>query len=640
MWVHQLADAGASCGGKAMGLARLLRAGEHVPDGFVIAGEAFREIVGPIDVTDEAMIGQLLTRAADRIARSPLPPELEREVRERAAVLGTMAVRSSATIEDGQLGAAAGVFSSRRGVPAAEVWDAIREVWTSALTPLAAAYARRRRGELVIGVIVQRFVEGERATVYTRPPGVPDGEHLLIQRGDQVARGERRTDDPTALRALRAEAAVGATTGVDVELVGEWIVQVRPIVHPQVTARMPPPPSVVAPLVADGRCWTLDLAHNPDPLSPAQGGLIERAERAQLAPWSMRVCAGFLYSTPRLEPQRVTRPATRAELARRVAEIEDAMGRALGAELPPLAEAIERYLEFYRIWATELAPLIAAGRAALTPSQLAGSRPSAVETTLIAAAHGELDEAAVFARLGILAPAWDVSVPTFGERPGLLRAAIARARSVPHAESPAYDDVATAAADLAERDDMWFARAQLLVRRALIARATELGISAEDVFWLALDDVVAAESVDPDDTRRRAAAARAAAARAAHWAMPVVVGGPPPPRAPALHGIGTGPRVSGRVVRFASLASAVAVGAGDVVVTRAVTPALAVLVIGCAALVSETGGPLDHGAALARELGIPCVVGCNDAWSLLIDGMFVIVDGDAGAVELITARHL
>jgi pyruvate,water dikinase len=67
-------------------------------------------------------------------------------------------------------------------------------------------------------------------------------------------------------------------------------------------------------------------------------------------------------------------------------------------------------------------------------------------------------------------------------------------------------------------------------------------------------------------------------------------------------------------------------------VTRAVTPALAVLVAGCAALVSETGGLLDHGAALARELGIPCVVGCRNAWSTLADGMLVTVDGDGGTV--------
>ena len=72
-----------------------------------------------------------------------------------------MAVRSSATIEDGAAGAAAGVFSSRRAVPVAEVWDAIRAVWTSALTPLAAAYARKRGGAIAIGVIVQEYVAGD-----------------------------------------------------------------------------------------------------------------------------------------------------------------------------------------------------------------------------------------------------------------------------------------------------------------------------------------------------------------------------------------------------------------------------------------------------------------------------------------------
>ena len=66
--------------------------------------------------------------------------------------------------------------------------------------------------------------------------------------------------------------------------------------------------------------------------------------------------------------------------------------------------------------------------------------------------------------------------------------------------------------------------------------------------------------------------------------------------------------------------------------------ALAMIVDGCAALVSETGGLLDHGAALARELGIPCVVGCAGAWTQLGDGMQVTVDGDAGRVHILDDR--
>lgn len=638
--MHELPEATVACGGKALGLARLIAAGLPVPPGFALDDAAFRALAGDLDPRDEAAIGHQLAQAADRIERAELPAAFVRDVSARATALGLLAVRSSATIEDGEAGAAAGVFSSRTAIPPDGVWDAIRAVWTSALTPLAAAYARRRTGPIAIGIVVQRFVPGARVTVYTRPPGKPADDHAMIQRGTEVSVIPRATADPALVLALRAEAAIGARRGADVELVGDgaelMIVQARPIVHPASKPRMPAPPSVVAPLVADGRHWTWDVTHNPDPLSPAQAGLVERVDRAECAPYALRVCAGYLYVAPRGEPATVAGATTREELEHRAAALEARLAATLGVELPPLDEAIARYLAFYAIWAGELGPLIRATRAGLTAAELRGARPSAVEATLLAAARGELDEERAIAQLGVLAPAWDICVPTYGERPAVLREAIARARSVaPGHRTDVADDtsVTRAAADLAERDDAWFARAQLLVRRAVIARARELAIDPDDAFWIPLDELAHA-SLDPDDVRRRASAARNAAARAASWAMPRSVGGPPEAPRRALHGIGTGPRVTGRVVRFATLASAVAVGPGDVIVTQTVTPALAVQVIGCAALVSETGGLLDHGAALARELGIPCVVGCHDAWTLLGDGMVVTVDGDAGTVEL------
>jgi len=660
MWLHELASADAACGGKAAGLSRLVRAGLPVPEGFVLDDRAFRHAAGELHVDDAGSLGHQLAHAAERIARTELPSEIVREVEARAAALGVLAVRSSATIEDGAAGAAAGVFSSRRAVPAHDVWAAIRAVWTSALTPLAAAYARRRGGSIAIGVIVQRFVPGELVTIYTRPPGAASADEMLVQRGERVTRVPRsshvpRDDERTSHAgagdahgsveqlALRAEAAIGATEGADVEIIdagdaGRWIVQARPVVHPVARPRTPPPPAILAPLVADGRRWTWDVTHNPDPLSPAQAGIVERVEQAGIAPCSLRVCAGFLYTAPRTDapPSPSPPPSTAEELEARVATLEQRMAAALGDEDPPsVDDAIARYLAFYAIWAGELAPLVSSVRRGLDPAELAGARPSAVEVTLLAAARGELDEDAAIARLGVLSPAWDVAVPTYAERPELVRAAIERARLVTDASSPtlpAPSALARAAADLAERDDVWFARAQHVVRRALLARARALGIDADDIFWLPLADVLAAEALDPDDARRRAAGARAAASRSTRWAMPIVIGGEPTPAGEPLRGIGTGPRITGRVVRFASLGSVIAVGPGDVVVTRAVTPALAVLVIGCAALVSETGGLLDHGAALARELGIPCVVGCHDAWSLLTDGMLVTVDGDGGVV--------
>lgn len=653
MWLVPLSGSTAACGGKALGLARLIAAGLPVPEGWVLDDRAFRAVAGEVAAATPNL-GHALAAAAARIEAAELPPELLAELRARAGELGRLAVRSSATIEDGEAGAAAGVFSSHVAVRPEDVVPAVRAVWASALAPLAVSYARLRDGAAIaIAVILQRFVDGERATIYTRPPGAPDREEVWIQRGDRIEKRGRGEADPLVELALHAERAIGAVRGADVELVlppgepaGAWIVQARPIVHPVRRAQVPPPQVLLAPL-ADGRRWTWDVAHNPDPLSVAQTGLVERVERAGVAPWSMRVCAGYLYAAPREEPSRPAL-ASREELDALVGALEPRIEAALGGEGEPgeggadgadsLEAALERYLAFYAIWAREVGPLIAAARARVPAGSLHGARPSALEAALIAAARGELDEAAVLARFAPMAPAWDVAAPTFGERPAVLRDAIARARLVLARASappppPAGDELARAGADLAERDDLWFARAQRLVRRALLRRAAAIGLPPDDAFWLPLDELCdPRHSGDAIVAHRRAAAARAAAARAARWSMPFVVGSDAPAAGPPLRGTGVGGRATGRVRKVISLAGSVAVGRGEVVVTRAVTPALAVFVTGCAALVSETGGVLDHGASLARELGIACVVGCRDAWSLLDDGMIVTVDGDAGTV--------
>ncbi len=54
-----------------------------------------------------------------------------------------------------------------------------------------------------------------------------------------------------------------------------------------------------------------------------------------------------------------------------------------------------------------------------------------------------------------------------------------------------------------------------------------------------------------------------------------------------------------------------------------------------AAVVTDVGAPLSHAAIVARELGIPAVVGCFNATSLLHTGDLVRVDGARGAVEIL-----
>ena len=657
MAIRPLRDADAGCGAKARGLARLLAAGLPVPDGFALDTQVFRDVAGIGDVAPDA-IGHELDAAARRIADAAVPAALEREVAVRAAALGRLAVRSSASVEDGALGAAAGVFASLTDVAPGDVWRAIRAVWTSALTPLAVAYARRRAAEIAIGVIVQRFVAGARVTVYTRPIGAPHGDELWLARGEAVqpvARSQA-AGQPEAALALAAEAAIASPDGADAELVIEaappgriWIVQARPMVHPARqpraghAARPAPPPILLAALRADGRRWTWDIAHNPDPLSPAQAGLVERVDRAPWSPYALRVCGGYLYTAPRAAVPRPSPPADRAELASRIAAIETRLAPLLGAAAT-VAEAVERYVAVLEIWTCALSPLVASARRILLDRLAEVGHPP---QRIPALAAGLIGPRRV-ARDPILSPAWDVAVPTFAEtgRAGVgdpeIRGMPPGDRRLAPPPTPPDDlaaavELARAAADAAEQDDVWFARAQWLVRQALLARSRELALRDDDIFWIPLDDAVTLRTLDPDDTQRRASAARAAHARAAEWDMPLTVAAGDTcgesPRTATLRGVGVGPRTVGRVVRFASLASARPVSRDDVVVTRAVTPALAMLVDGCAALVSETGGLLDHGAALARELGVTCVVGCAGAWSALGDGTRVSVDGDAGLVS-------
>ncbi|HVY45382.1 MAG TPA: PEP-utilizing enzyme, partial [Minicystis sp.] len=111
---------------------------------------------------------------------------------------------------------------------------------------------------------------------------------------------------------------------------------------------------------------------------------------------------------------------------------------------------------------------------------------------------------------------------------------------------------------------------------------------------------------------------------------------PDPPAGAVFAGAGAGGAATGIVHRIADLGQAALVPPGSVAVVAAVTPALALLLGGARAIVSGHGGILDHGAAIARELGIPCVVGCLQAFRALRDGELVEVDGDAGRVVRLT----
>jgi rifampicin phosphotransferase len=75
---------------------------------------------------------------------------------------------------------------------------------------------------------------------------------------------------------------------------------------------------------------------------------------------------------------------------------------------------------------------------------------------------------------------------------------------------------------------------------------------------------------------------------------------------------------------------------GDVLVTRSTGPAFNVVLPLLGAIVTDRGGQLSHAAIVAREYGIPAVVGTRDATTKIGDGARVRVNGDTGSVELLS----
>jgi pyruvate,water dikinase len=75
--------------------------------------------------------------------------------------------------------------------------------------------------------------------------------------------------------------------------------------------------------------------------------------------------------------------------------------------------------------------------------------------------------------------------------------------------------------------------------------------------------------------------------------------------------------------------------AGDILVTAYTDPSWSPLFPAIAGLVTEVGGQMTHGAVIAREYGLPAVVGVTGATRLIRDGQRIRVHGTGGYVEVL-----
>jgi pyruvate,water dikinase len=194
----------------------------------------------------------------------------------------------------------------------------------------------------------------------------------------------------------------------------------------------------------------------------------------------------------------------------------------------------------------------------------------------------------------------------------------------------------------------------LLAMDGMRAGAREIGAAlaaegvlddAEDVFFLTLDELLADPRVDRGDV---IAERRELYTRYRSLDLPPTWQGNPAPvpldscnlptgRVDIVSGMGVSPGTAEgtvRVVHDADSDQADDFEPGDILVCRITDPSWAPLLSVAAAVVIDIGGSLSHGAIVARELGIPCVINTMDGSRRLRTGDRVTVDGGAGSVEV------
>ena len=104
---------------------------------------------------------------------------------------------------------------------------------------------------------------------------------------------------------------------------------------------------------------------------------------------------------------------------------------------------------------------------------------------------------------------------------------------------------------------------------------------------------------------------------------------------PAIEGLAASPgRYEGRARVVHGPGDFEKVKPGDVLVARTTSPACNLILPVIGGVVTDRGGALCHAAIIAREFGIPAVVGTNLATTRIPDGAHVLVDGDRGFVTV------
>ena len=189
-------------GGKGSSLGEMSQAGIPVPAGFVLLTSAFEKFLAETDLTQEveAQLSQVnheqmetVTRASDTIRelilKAEMPADISAEIMNQFEMLGEdfVAIRSSATAEDGATASWAGELDTFLNTTKEALLENVKKCWASLFTPRAIFYRFEKgfhKSHVSVAVIIQKMVNSDIAGIaFSVHPVTEDKNQMIIEAG-------------------------------------------------------------------------------------------------------------------------------------------------------------------------------------------------------------------------------------------------------------------------------------------------------------------------------------------------------------------------------------------------------------------------------------------------------------------------
>ncbi|MEI6498391.1 MAG: PEP/pyruvate-binding domain-containing protein [bacterium] len=189
-------------GGKGASLGEMTQAGIPVPPGFVILADAFEQFLTEsklhieieaelksVNYKDMNSVERVSEKITSMILSAEIPADIAGEIRADFAKLDAkfVAVRSSATAEDGSSASWAGELESYLNTTEATLLENIKSCWASLFTPRAIFYRIEKEmhtEKVSVAVVVQKMVQSEVSGItFTVHPVTEDRNQMVIEAG-------------------------------------------------------------------------------------------------------------------------------------------------------------------------------------------------------------------------------------------------------------------------------------------------------------------------------------------------------------------------------------------------------------------------------------------------------------------------